>query len=99
MPLQKLYGMLLIDLLGLLEPDYHKAQFAHAIPLYGELHIVFFDADALDLLMEGDVDLAPLLLIELHVDVLQVQVHLIFQVSEAEEDLAISFPLSVSLMC
>ena len=99
MPLQKLYGMLLIDLLGLLESDHHKAQLAHAIPLYGELHIVLFDADAFDFLMECVIDLTPLLLVELHVDVLQVKVHLIFQVSEAEEDLAINFPLSVSLMC
>lgn len=48
--------------------------------------------------MECAVDLAPLLFVELHVDVLQVQVHLVLEVSEAEEDLAMRLPLRIGFM-
>ena len=73
--------MQLIDLFGLLEADHHKAYLAHPISLYVELHVVLLKADVLEFLMKCDVDLAPLPLVELHVDALQVQVHLILEVS------------------
>lgn len=51
-----------------------------------------------DLLMKGFIDLIPLFLVELHVDAFQVLIHLIFKVSETEEDLAIGLAHSISFM-
>lgn len=48
--------------------------------------------------MEVAVYLAALLFIELHVDVLQIEVDLTLQVAETEKDLAMGLPLCVGLM-
>jgi hypothetical protein len=89
---------MLFDPLRLFKTDHEEAYLPHLVPLDGELHQVFLCTDIYQFLMETIVDLPSFRLVEFHIDVLQVVVHICFEVSHAQEDFSIHFTLWICLL-